>query len=291
MVEDACPLRLIHRGVELLIGWAGVAPLHAQVSARFDLATSNRYVWHGLSRAAGVVLQPSLAVGYRLRGFTLSSGLARHYELDRVSPDELSELGNSNGHLGEDDLWLQADLAVGSVRLRSGLARYVFRGASPQSGGGALGNTTETYLALGAVTAYLNPQLEAWWDVDRVRGGFLRASANSPVFGWPIEPFFFVSLAGEIGLNLGQQPDPARPGDLANFSRRGLTHAGLGLDLLYRASQRPGVGSANLNLGLNAQLNLDDATRYNGAGRKKNTILWLSAGVTLLLGGEARTVR
>ena len=290
MVEDASQMTAIRRGLCLLL-WAGGAPLHAQASARFDLATSNRYVWHGLSRAAGIVMQPSLAAGYRLRRFTLSSGLALHYELDRVSPDELSELGNSHGRLGEDDLWVQADLALGAVRLRSGLARYLFRGGSPRGGGGSLGNTTETYLALGAVTVYLNPLLEAWWDVDRVRGGFLRASASSPVFGWPIEPFFFISLAGEIGLNLGQHPDPARPGDLANFSQRGLTHAGLGLDLLFRVSQRPGLGSANVDLGLNGQLNLDDAARYNGAGRSKSVILWLSAGVTLLLGGEARTQR
>lgn len=291
MVEDPSRLTALQRGPWFLLCSVAVAPLQAQPSARFDLATSNRYVWHGLSRAAGIVLQPSVAVGYQFRGLTLASGLVRHYELDRVSPDELSELGDSNGHLGEDALWVQADLAIGRVRLRSGIVRYLFRGTAPQGGGGPLRNTTETYWAVGAASRYLNPVLEAWWDVDRVRGGFLRASASSPAFGWPIEPFFFAALAGEIGLNLGQHPDPARPGDLANFSQRGLTHAGLGLDLLFRVSQRPGLGSANLNLGLNSQLNLDDATRFNGMGRSKNVILWLSAAVTLLLGGEARTLR
>ena len=275
----------------LLLPLLAAGPLPAQFSTRLDLSSSNRYVWHGLSRAAGIVLQPSLAVGYQFHGLTLASGLARHYELDRVSPDELSELGNSNGYLGEDDLWVQADLAVGKVRLRSGLVRYLFRGAVPQGGGGPLGNTTETYLALGATTAYLNPLLEAWWDVDRVRGGFLRASASSPVMGWPIEPFFFVALDGEVGVNLGQAPDPSQPGDLANFSDRGLTHAALGLNFFFRASQWPGLGSANINLALNSQLNLDDATRYNGIGRTKHLIVWLSAGVTLLFGGEARTLR
>jgi hypothetical protein len=256
-----------------------------------DLAASNRYVWHGLSRAGGIVLQPSLAAGYQLRSLSLAIGLARHYELDQVSPDELSELGNSAGHLGEDNLWVQADLGLGSVRLRSGIVRYVFRGASPQGGAGPLGNTTEAYLAAGVTSTYLNPLLEAWWDLDQVRGGFIRASASSPVMGWPIAPFFFVSLGGEIGLNLGQAADPTRPSDLANFSERGLTHAGLGLDLLFRVSQWPGLGSANFSVALNSQLNLDDATRYDGIGRSQNVIVWLSAGVTLLLGGEARTLR
>lgn len=282
---------MARRGLWCLLCWAAVERLHAQPSARLDLTTSNRYVWHGLSRAAGIVLQPSLAVGYQFRGLSLASGLVRHYELDRPSPGELSELGNSAGYLGEDDLWVQADLAVGRVRLRSGIVRYLFRGTAPLGSGGPLRSTAETYLAVGTVSRYLNPLLEAWWDVDRVRGGFLRASASSPVVGWPIEPFFFVTLGAEIGLNLGQGRDPSRPDDLANFSHRGLTHAGLGLDLLFRVSRWPGLGSANLNLGLNSQLNLDDATRDNGIGRTKTVILWLSAGVTVLLGGEARAER
>jgi len=267
------------------------ASLHAQASARIDLETSNRYVWHGISRAAGLVLQPSLALGYRLHGLTLASGLVRHYELDRVSEHELSELSAGQGRLGEEDFWIQADLGVGKLRLRSGLVRYRFRGTALHGGGSPLRNTTEAHLAVGATSRYFNPLLEAWWDVDRVRGGFLRASASSPVMGWPIEPFFFAALEGEVGLNLGQAPDPVRPADLANFSERGVTHAGLGLDLLFRLSQWPGLGSANVNFRLNSQLNLDDATRYNGIGGTKHLIMWLSAGVTLLLGGEARAVR
>jgi len=276
-------------GVLLPLFAAG--PLTAQLSTRVDLSSSTRYVWHGLSRAAGIVLQPSLAVGYRIHNLALASGLTRHYELDRVSPDELSELGNSKGHLGEDDFWVQADLAVGFVRFRTGLVRYLFRGALPQGGGGPLGNTTEAYLTVGSTGTYFNPQLEAWWDVDRVRGGYLLASASSPIMGWPLEPFFFAALDGEVGVNLGQAPDPTRPADLANFSERGLSHAALGLNLLFRASQWPGLGSASISLSLRGQLNLDDATRYNGIDRTKNFVVWLSAGVTLLFGGEARIVR
>ena len=274
-----------------LLGLIAVKPLSAQPVARIDVSASNRYVWHGLSRAAGLVLQPSLAAGYQLRRLTVAGGIVRHYELDPVSPAELSELGIGDGAFGEEDLWIQADLAVGSLRLRSGLLRYRFQGSAPQGGGGPLRGSTETYLAVGASSRYLNPQLEAWWDVDRVNGGFFRASASSPVLGWPFEPFFFISLEGEIGVNLGQGPDHTRPGDLANFSQRGLTHVGLGLDLLFRLSQRRGLGSANLSLALNSQLNLDDATRYDGIGRSQNVIFWLSAGITLLLGGEARAQR
>lgn len=267
------------------------APLPAQFIARFDLASSNRYVWHGLSRAAGIVFQPSFAAGYRIHRLTLASGLARHYELDRVSPGELSELGTGKGHLGEDDFWAQADLDLGRLQVRSGVLRYVFRGDAPEGGAGPLRNTTELYATAGITSAYLNPSLEAWWDVDRVRGGFLRASASSPVFAWPYEQYFFITVAGELGVNLGQAPDSARPSDLANFADRGLTHAGLGLNAVFRLRQWQGLGTANLALSLQSQLNLDDATRYNGVGRSHKLILWLSAGITLLLGGQARIVR
>jgi len=34
----------------------------AQLTARSDVSAGGRYVWHGISRAAGLVAQPSLAV-------------------------------------------------------------------------------------------------------------------------------------------------------------------------------------------------------------------------------------
>jgi hypothetical protein len=267
------------------------APLAAQFEARLDVASSNRYVWHGLSRAAGIVVQSSVAAGFRVDRFMITTGVVRHHELDHVTPGELSELGNATGRVGEDDVWAQGAFDLGRLRLRSGVVRHVFRGEAPEGGGGPLRNTAEIYAAAGATSAYLNPTLEAWWDVGRVRGGFLRASASSPVIGWPLEPFFFISLAGEIGVNLGQAPDPARPGDLANFAGRGVTHTGLGVNVVSRLQHWGGVGSASLDLGLNGQLNLDEATRYNGIGRRSNLILWFSAGVALLLGGEAKTPR
>jgi hypothetical protein len=267
------------------------APLAAQFSARFDLATSTRYVRHGLSRAAGFIVQPSVAAGFGFHAITLAGGLVRHYELDHVGPGEISELGTGGGQIGEDDAWAEATLALGALRVKAGLLRSVFRGTAAISGAGPLGNTTEAYSAVALTTRYLNPSLEAWWDVSRVRGGFLLASASSPMIAWPYSPFFFISADGEVGMNLGQQPDAGRPDELANFASRGLTHAALGFNVLIRLQQWRGLGAANLDLGLKNQLNLDDATRYNGSGRSKDFIVWVTAGLSLLLGGEARVVR
>jgi len=286
-----CRSTLGFRVVSLLWLSFTSAPLAAQLTARLDLSSSTRYVWHGLSRADGNVAQWSTAAGLWLGRLTIAGGFIRHFELDQASPGELSELGDGTGHVGEDDVWAEGAFEHGRLRFRSGVVRYVFRGESPKGGGGPLRNTTEIYVAAAATSPYLNPTVEVWWDVGPIQGGFLRASASSPVIGWPFQPFFFVALTGDVGVNVSQGRDAARPGDLANFAGRGVTHVGLGVIIDRRLHHWRGWGSASLDVGLNSQLNLDQATRYNGIERSCNLMLWLSVGLTLLLGGEAKTLR
>ncbi len=260
-------------------------PAAAQLSARTDVSAGGRYVWRGVSRAGGLVAQPSLAVGLRLRRLSVEGGAVLHYELDRVSTGELSETGVGDRRLGEEDFWGRASLDFGPVRLHSGVVRYVFRGDSARGGLGGARNTTEVYAALSTTSTYFNPSLEAWWDVDRVRGAFLRASADVPVLGWPFSPLAFVSLQGDAGLNVGQGPNPARPGELANFAARGVTHAGVGLGVEVRA------GRATLAAGVRSQLNLDEATRFDGPGRNRDFLVWLWTGLTVVVGDAARSLR
>jgi len=246
-------------------------------------------VWHGVSRAVGLVVQPSLAVGLRLRGFSLDGGAVLHYELDRVAAGELSETGAGDRHLGEEDFWGRASLVAGPTRLHTGVVRYVFRGDPARGGLGRARNTTEVYAALTTTSSYVNPSLEAWWDVERVRGAFLRASLDLPVLGWPFPPYAFVFIQGDVGLNLGQGPNADRPGELANFAGRGITHVGLGLGTEVRAGQLSGIGWATLAVGIRSQLNLDDATRVDGTGRNRDVNAWLWTGITVVLGGDVRS--
>jgi hypothetical protein len=263
-------------------------PAAAQLTARTDVSAGGRYVWHGVSRAAGLVAQPSLAVGLRVHRISLESGVVLHYELDRASAGELSETGAGGRHLGEQDLWGQASLVLGPTRLHAGLVRYLFRGDSGTGGVGSARNTTEVFASLSTTSRYLNPTVEAWWDVDRVRGAFLRASLDLPVLGWPFPPYAFVFVQGEMGLNVGQGPNPARPAELANFASRGITHVGLGLGTEVRAGGLSGIGSARLAFGARSQLNIDDATRVDGPGRTRDFVVWLWTGFTIVLGGETR---
>src|SRR5207247_8539424 len=59
-------------------------PVAAQLSARTDVSAGGRYVWHGLSRAAGLVAQPSLAVELRAHRLSLHSDAVLHTELAPV---------------------------------------------------------------------------------------------------------------------------------------------------------------------------------------------------------------
>jgi hypothetical protein len=260
----------------------------AQLTARSDVSAGGRYVWHGISRAAGLVAQPSLAVGLRVHRLSLESGAVLHYELDRASTGELSETGAGGRRLGEQDIWGQASFVLGPTRLHAGLVRYDFRGDARQGGVGSARNTTELFASLSTTGRYVNPTFEAWWDVDRVHGAFLQASLDLPVLGWPFPPYTFVFVQTELGLNVGQGPNPARPGELANFAKRGITHLGLGLGTEVRAGRLSGMGSATLAFGARSQLNVDDATKFDGPGRTRDFVVWLWTGFTIVLGGNAR---
>jgi len=267
------------------------APAGAQLSARADLSAGGRYVWHGVSRSAGLVAQPSVAAGFRRNRLSIEGGAVLHYELDSVSTGELSETGAGNRHLGEEDFWGRASLILGPTRLHAGVVRYAFRGDSAQGGVGADRNTTEVFASLSTTSRYLNPTLEAWWDVERVGGTFLRASFDVPVLGWPFPPYAFVFVQGDMGLNIGQGPNPARPEELANFARQGVTHIGLGLGTELIVRRLSGIGSATLGFGARSQLNIDAATRVDGAGQTQDFIVWLWTGMTIVLGAEARNAQ
>ncbi len=257
-----------------LAGLVVASPVAAQLSARTDVSVAGRYVWHGISRASGLVAQPSLAFGLRVQRLSLESGAVLHYELDAASSGELSETGAGGRHLGEQDVWGAASFVLGPTRLHAGVVRYAFRGDASAGGVGPASNTTEVFASVSTTSRYLNPSLEAWWDVKRVRGAFLRASLDLPVLGWPFPPYAFVFVQTELGMNIGQGLNPAR---------RGITHFGLGLGTEVRAGR---LGT--LVFGARSQLNVDAAAKADGPGRTRDFVVWLWSGVTIVLGDNER---
>lgn len=237
------------------------APAAAQMSGRADLSVNGRYVWHGISRARGWVAQPSLALGFRVHAVSLEGGAVFHP--------------------GEKDFWGRAALTLGPARLRAGVVRYEFFDPARR--------TTELYAGL-TMTGRFTQSFEAWVDVDRVRGAFLRASVDLPVLAWPFPPAAFVFVEGDVGFNVGQGPNAARPSDLANFAGRGVTHVGLGVGADLRAGRLSRIGWATLGAGVRSQLNLDAATQADG-GRSRDFLVWVWTGMTIVLGGDARSLR
>jgi hypothetical protein len=275
----------------VLVAVAVARPAAAQYTARADVTMGGRHVWHGLSRAAGLVLQPSIGFGLRSGQWSADGGLVRNYELDRVVAGELSQAGVGGGRLGEDDLWARTTLDLREMQVSLGVARYVFRGRASAGGMGSDRSTTEIFGTLSPKDLYLNPSLEAWVDVGRVRGVYFRASTHMPVLAYPLQPFVFVYLETELGLNVGQGPNSSRPLDLANFAERGITHAGFGATVERRQGHWPGVGLWLLSAGARLQLNFDEATRFNGENRSADFSVWLWAGTTVVLGRDVRDVR
>jgi len=52
-----------------------------------------------------------------------------------------------------------------------------------------------------------------------------------------------------------------------------------------------GIGLATLALGVRSQLNVDDATKFDGPGRRRDFVLWLWSGITMVLGEAKGSVR
>ncbi len=273
-----------------LVFLARSGPAAAQAMLRAETVVSGRYVWHGISRSAGLGFHPSMAVGIRSLGLNFAAGGAAHYELDRVTPGELSEAGTGRS-LGEGDIWASVATKPGPVRIEATVARYLFQGQPGRGGLGRDRNTTELGFSIGIPLQTLVSSVEIWRDVGRVKGYYFSAKGRVPVLAWPFKPFVFLHLDVETGLNFGQEPNRSHPTELANFGSRGLTHTALGVTADVRSFPWPGHGFGTLRAGLRTQLNFDDGTRANGAGRTSDWVTWGWFGAAVALGGDARRVR
>ncbi len=259
---------------------------HAQVSARIDLTTTTRYVWHGLERVSCcLVFEPTLAAGFESGALTIDGGITRYYEPFPAAGWSASEVGAKARGLGEQDLWTHAGVNFGPLEFEGGVVRYLFYGQAPKGGLDSSKNTTEIYVGVRAQGTYVHPTIESWWDVERVRGAFVRLSASLPALAWPFPSYVFTYIDGDLGVNIGQGP---APGHVPNFAGRGITHAGLGGTVDVRTGQVPG-GQGVVSLGLRTQVNFDDATRVTGSAHRSDLVAWVWGGFTVLIGGDARS--
>src|SRR2546427_12601549 len=106
----------------------------AQVYLGLDATLSSPYVWRGVTRANGWVVQPEGFVSLKAGGGFLSGGAWASYDLGNAGPNDLSDLGTGRPGLAELNYWGQATWSRGLVHAALGGIRYTFRGTCSEIG-------------------------------------------------------------------------------------------------------------------------------------------------------------
>jgi hypothetical protein len=231
-------------------------PASAQVYLGLDATLSSPYVWRGVTRANGWVVQPEGFISLKAGGGFLSGGAWASYELGKAGPNDLSDLGTGGAGLAELNYWGQATWSLGLVHAALGGIRYTFRGTAPTAGRTRADNTTELYADLRGTSKYIVPGVALWLDVERVHGAYIEGSVTVPVLANPLaEPFVGLIARAAVGYTAGQEG--------AYFVRAGVTHVDFAAssEITLRPLRVPTV----LRLEGHVQFSTDDATRPTSA--------------------------
>jgi hypothetical protein len=231
-------------------------PACTQVYLGLDATLSSPYVWRGVTRANGWVVQPEGFVSLKAGGGFLSGGVWASYEMGNAGPNDLSDLGIGGAGLAELNYWGQATWSLGLVQAALGGIRYTFRGSAPSAGRTRADNTTELYMELRGTSKYIVPGVAVWLDIDRVRGTYIDGSVTVPVLANPLaKPFVALITRAAVGYTLGQEG--------AYFARAGVTHVDFAVstDVTLRPLRVPTV----LRFEGHVQFSTDEATRPTSA--------------------------
>ena len=254
------------------------SPACAQAYLGLDATLSSPYVWRGVTRANGWVVQPEGFASLKAGGGFLSGGAWASYELGHAGPDDLSDLGTGSAGLAEVNYWGQATWSLGLMQAALGGIRYTFRGTAPTAGRTRADNTTELYVDVRATSKYIVPGVAVWLDVDRVRGAYIEGSATVPLLANPLaKPFVGLITRATVGYTLGQEG--------AYFARAGVTHVDFAVssDITLRPLGMP----TGLRLEGHAQFSTDDATRPTSASprdARRSGKMWAAVSLRLTPG-------
>ena len=263
----------------LLLTLAVASPAAAQVSAIAAATLADRYVWRGVTRVNGWVLQPLGAGEVTLGPATIAAAVWANYELSRAGVGDLGDTGRDRRGLGEVDVELSAGADAGPVVLAAGWVRYTYHGDPALGGRGPEANTSELFVSAAWRTARVAPELIVFRDFGTLPGVYAELAATLPVFASPEpRPAAVISLRPVAGWSAGPGAD------------RGLTHIDvpLVLDLQMAGSRlEPGV-----SLRLHCQWNRDAATRVtDAAGGNARVKLWAEVVVSAVAFPDRRRRR
>lgn len=243
--------------------------------ARVDALATSRYVWRGLGRSQSPTLQAHGALALRTGRYRLAAGAFATFEPSRADLDDRTLVGVGERGLGEADFWGEISAELGEVELATGIVYYTYHGDAALRGLSSTANTTELFARFDARGLRFSPSVAMWVDLDDVRGTYLELRAAAPLLGWPYDPPLFITLDGELGVCLGQQPDRAAR-QRANFAGDGPTHVQTGVTVL--TSLWPWLAVSG---GWRLQFGIDDSTRIGGDGVSRRLKTWFTAGVVV----------
>jgi hypothetical protein len=248
-----------------------VSPVYVRVDA---LATS-KYVWRGLARSQYPTLQVHGALALQTGKLRLAGGAFASYEPFDADANHRTLTGVGEQGLGEADYWGEISAELGKVELATGIVHYTYHGDAALGGLSSTANTAEFFARLDARGLRFSPSVAMWVDLEDVRGTFLELRAAAPVLGWPYQPPLFITVDGELGVSLGQGPDPDGR-QRANFAGDGPTHVQLGVTALLSALPWLAV-----SLGGRGQFGIDDSTRMGADGASRRLKGWVTVGAVI----------
>jgi hypothetical protein len=261
-------------------------PAFAQAQFAFgaDLIFRTTYVWRGVRRSDGPVLQPGLFASWLPPGWTITSGAWANVEVSNAEPLEFTDAGRSR-QLAELDYWIEGHTRVQPFDLRFGFVYYDLQGNEATGGRGDSWDTAEVYGTASVLVKDLSViGIAAAYDLRAIRGAYfaLEALQHVPlveVHGTMASLLFRL----EVGANAGQQVDD--PEETGYFAEAGITHIdGSGGARVH--GDRFGVFSA-----WHWQFNQDPFTRRISLTSTRAHQRWLEAGVSVVLGAKARERR
>jgi hypothetical protein len=214
-------------GLALALGAAGSAS--AQTLGA-DLALNSQYFWRGITYTNKPVAQPDLYLTFG-KSLAFTAGGWANIELGQYNgTEDISEGGGTSSfNLTEFDWWGEFNYPITKITLTAGATGYVY----PNDAGLTKdANTTEIYGKV-AFGIPLSPKLAVWYDVDKIKGAYIEASAGLPISLTPALP---LSLGILAGFSAGQGCEPDSTGACQattswNFHDDGLTHIDLSASL------------------------------------------------------------
>ncbi len=252
----------------LLLPSAGLAQTDVTVGGDAFLGTD--YVWRGIERRNGWVLQPYAYVSLGFGATLVTAGWWTNVERASADVEDPQDVGLGRRWFGENDVWLEVSSRIGSVGAVAGFVRYLF--ARPESFAAArLFDTSELYARLWLNAGSLVPEVSVWYDVDRIDGAYMETGADFRVPTLPSRsPIFTLYLSARAAWSLGQEL-AKRPSSRAYFVDGGLTHVDLGFRLMV------GDPSSYLTLEGHALLGVDSPLDFPGAegvSGRGSTVWW-----------------